>query len=128
MIDNAPNCYVMSSRLHGMGLYAGKDFVKGEIVLDMTPYIKEFYKIRYDQLNEYQISRNWYIQEDEEHCLTFDRFSKFGYINHSRNPSADWMIYEYLIIAKRRIKRDEEITIDYRNEQRSTRKSWPDWI
>jgi hypothetical protein len=118
----------MSSRVHGMGLYAGKDFTKGEVIVDMTPYRKEFYKIRYDQLNEYQISRNWYVQVDEEHCLTFDRFSKFCYLNHSRTPSADWLILEYLIIASSNIKQNEEITIDYRNEQRPTRKSWPDWI
>ena len=128
MIDNAPDCYVMSSRVHGMGLYAGKNFVKGEVLLDMTPYRKEFYKIRYDQLNEYQISRNWYVQIDEENCLTFDRFSKFGYLNHSRNPSADWLVDEYLIIAKKDIKQNEEITVDYRLEQRPTRKNWPDWI
>lgn len=128
MIDNAPDCYVMSSKLHGMGLYASKNFKKGEVIVDMTPYIKEFYKIRYDHLNEYQISRNWHVQLDEEHCLTFDRFSKFCYINHSRTPSTDWLILEYLIIANKNIKHDEEITIDYRNEQRPTRKSWPDWV
>jgi SET domain-containing protein len=128
VIDNAPDCYVMSSRVHGMGLYAGKDFKKGEVIVDMTPYRKEFYKIRYDELNEYQISRNWYVQVDDEYCVTFDRFSKFAYLNHSRSPSADWLIEEYLIIAKKDIKHDEEITIDYRVEQRPTRKNWPDWI
>ena len=128
MIDNAPDCYVMSSRLHGMGLYAGKNFQEGEVIVDMTAYKKEFYKIRYDQLNQYQISRNWYVQVDSEHCLTFDRFSKFDYLNHSRTPSANWLINDFLITAKRNIRTNEEITIDYRVEQRPTRENFPDWI
>jgi len=128
VIDNAPNCYVMSSKLHGMGLYANKNLEEGEVIVDMTPYKHEFYKIRYDQLNEYQISRNWYIQVDDENCITFDRFSKFCYLNHSRDPSANWLINEFIITAKRFIKHDEEITIDYRVEQRPNRKVWPEWI
>lgn len=111
-----------------MGLYAGKNFQEGEVIVDMTPYKKEFYKIRYDQLNQYQISKNWYVQVDSDHCLTFDRFSKFGYLNHSRIPSANWLINDFLITAKRNIRTNEEITIDYRVKQRPARENFPDWI
>lgn len=128
MIDNAPDCYVMTSELHGMGLYSSKNFKKGDIVIDMRPYKKEFYKLKYSQLNTYQISRNWHINIDDEHCLTFDRFSKFAYINHSRLPNCHWNINEYTITANQTIKRDQEITIDYRLKQRPTRTSWPEWI
>ena len=128
MIDNAPDCYVMSSRLHGMGLYANRRFHKDEVIVDMTPYRKEFYKIKYNELNEYQISRNWYVQVDEDSCLTFDRFSKFSYINHSRDPVANWLVDEYLITASKNIKENEEITVDYRLEQRLNREKFPDWI
>lgn len=128
MLDTAPDCYVMSSKLHGVGLYAGKNFEKDEILLDMSPYKKEFYKIRYDKLNDYQISRNWHINIDQENCLTFDRFSKFGYVNHSRTPNANWLINKYIIVANRYIKSNEEITIDYRTEIRPNRQEFPNWI
>lgn len=128
MIDNAPDCHVMSPSIQGRGLFAGKSFTKGEVIVDFTEYRKDFYKIRYNQLNDYQLKYNWSVQVDQDHCLTFDRFSKFSYINHSRTPNCEWMVYEYLIIAARNIRTGEEITIDYRTQDRPVGQNFPDWV
>lgn len=128
MIDNAPECYVMSPSIQGRGLFAGRTFQIGEIIIDFSLFRKDFYKIRYDELNDYQIKYNWYIQIDEDHCLTFDRFSKFSYLNHSRTPNSKWLINDLLVVAERQIYINEEITIDYRIKQRPTRKEFPYWI
>ena len=128
MIDNAPDCDVMSPSIQGRGLFAGRKFLSGQTVLDFTAYKKDFYKIRFDKLNEYQIKYNWYVQIDEEHCLTFDRFSKFSYINHSRTPNCNWLVNDFLIVAARNLAIGEELTIDYRLEYRPNRENFPDWI
>ena len=49
-------------------------------------------------------------------------------MNHSRTPNTNWFVKEKYITASRDIKQGEEITLDYRLEERNNRVSFPDWI
>jgi SET domain-containing protein len=128
MIDIAPLTYVSDSHIAGKGLFSEVPFLSGEMVLDYRPLFNEFYKIRWTELNEYQISHNWYVPINEEYCSTCDIQSKFIYFNHSRNPNCEWKINEGLILASRYIPSNQELTIDYRVEYRPNRQSFLDWI
>lgn len=126
--ENAPYTYVGRSATEGLGLFASKDIVKGDLVIDYALFPQNWYSLRYDELSEEQIRKNWYVMLDNEHCITSDRYSKFSYINHSREPNCDWEIRIRKIIANRDIKQGEELFIDYRKEPRPNRVVYPEWI
>jgi hypothetical protein len=126
--DNAPDTYVKESSIEGFGLYASKDFKKGELIVDYNLFPENWYKMKCVDLSEEQIRKNWYVMIDNENCITNDKFSKFSYINHSRNSNCFWNINKRIITADRDIKKDEELFIDYRLESRPNRVELPDWI
>jgi len=127
-IDNAPLTYIGHSPIAGLGVFAEIPFITGDTVLDYRSFMSTFYKMKWEDLNEYQTSHNWMIPIDDEYCLTSDPISKIHYFNHNRNPNCEWNIKEGTIKAARYIKIDEELTIDYRVEYRPNRKSFADWI
>ena len=127
-IDNAPLTYVGDSLIEGKGLFALNGFIKGDIILDYTPFKETFIKTLWKDLTKYQTNHNWMIPIDDEYCLTSDPVSKIHYVNHSRTPNGDWQIDNMLILAAKDILKDEEIFIDYRLEYRPTRIKWPEWI
>ena len=127
-IDNAPLTYIGNSPIAGYGVFSEIPFIKGDIILDYKPFMDTFYKIKWNDLTEYQTSHNWMIPIDEEYCLTSDPISKIHYFNHNQNPNCDWNIKGGLIIANRYISLNEELTIDYRIEYRPNRERFPDWI
>ena len=126
--DNAPDTYVKESSIEGFGLYTAKDFVKGDLIVDYNLFPENWYNKKYADLSEEQIRKNWYVMIDTENCITNDKYSKFSYINHSRTPNCFWDIDKRIIIADRDLKKDEELFIDYRLEQRPNRVKFPDWI
>ena len=126
-IDNAPDTRVLRSKIEGCGLFATKDFAVGEIIVDFRGFDQYWFRIPFKSLDPKQISRNWYIP-DGDYCYTCDKSSKFTYINHSREPNCSWHIADKLVKAAREIKKDEELTIDYRLEIRVGRDKFPDWI
>jgi SET domain-containing protein len=126
--DNAPHTKVKASFTHGWGLFAGKPFQMGEVVIDYNLFPESWYETRYDQLSQTQIDYNWYIRIDDERCMTSDRWSKFSYINHSRRPNCDWFPDKKVIVAHRYIEEGEELFIDYRLEPRPNRFEYPSWI
>lgn len=120
------NTEVRESEIEGKGLFATKDIEKGEIILDWS-FSDSWYKMKWEDLREDQIRKNWYYG-DEEECWTIDKMSQFSYVNHSRNPN---MIVDFpnkKTFAARDIKEGEEIMFDYRTEQRPGRKDFPKWI
>jgi len=127
-IDNAPLAYIGHSPIAGFGVFAEIPFIKGEIILDYNPFMDTFYKIKWEDLTEYQTSHNWMIPVDDEYCLTSDPVSKIHYFNHNQNPNCEWDIPNGIIKAARYIPVNEELTIDYRVEYRPNRKGFPDWI
>lgn len=103
--DNAPDTYVKESTIEGYGLFASKDFNEGELIVDYTLFPESWYQIKYENLNEEQIRKNWYVMLDSETCITSDKFSKFSYINHSRDANCFWDIENKKIFANKNIKK-----------------------
>jgi hypothetical protein len=126
--DDAPFTYVKTSLVEGYGLFAAKDIKKNDLVIDYRMFPKDWRKLRFTELTEEQIRKNWYVMLNNEECITSDKFSKFSYINHSRTPNCDWVMNIHKIIANRDINKDEELFIDYRLEPRPNRVSFPEWI
>lgn len=126
--DDAPFTYVKASSVEGFGLFTSKDIKKDELVIDYRLFPKDWCKVRYIDLNEEQIRKNWYVMLNDDDCITSDKYSKFSYINHSREPNCDWKLTMHKIIANRDIPKDEELFIDYRLEPRPNRVSFPEWI
>ena len=126
--DDAPFTYVKESSVEGYGLFAAKDIKKDDLVIDYRMFPKDWYKTRYVDLSEEQIRKNWYVMLNSEECIASDKWSKFSYINHSREPNCEWVLNIHKIIANRDIKKDEELFIDYRAEPRPNRVSFPEWI
>lgn len=127
-IDNAPDTKVKASFTEGWGLFADKDFKKGEIIMDFNPFLEHWYKLKYKDLSEEQIRKNWYVMIDEEWCMTCDKWSKFSYINHSRKPNCLWLVSERIIKADKDITKGDELFVDYRLEPRPSRTEYPKWI
>mgnify|MGYP003335081426 CR=1 FL=1 len=126
--DNGPDTYVKKSHIDGFGLFAMKDFNPGDVVVDYNLFPGSWYKMRYADLTEEQICKNAYVMIDSEYCLTNDKYSKFSFINHSREANCDWIIRDRVIVAAQPIFKDEELFIDYRMAPRPNRVGWPEWI
>lgn len=126
--DDAPYTYVKESAVEGYGLFAAKDIKKHDLVIDYRMFPKDWRKILFTELSEEQIRKNWYVMLNTEECITSDKWSKFSYINHSREPNCDWVLSFHKIIANRDIPKDEELFIDYRLEPRPSGVSFPEWI
>jgi hypothetical protein len=118
--------YVNQSKIEGQGLIAKVNIQKDEIIVDYRNL--EWYTLNVNQLTEYEISRNWLIMLGEDMCETTNTIKELYYMNHSRNPNTNWHIKEKYITAARDIEAGEELTIDYRLEERSNRTKFPDWI
>ena len=121
------NTYIQKSFIHGNGLFSSLEFKTGDVVVDYRN-IGGWYKVNVDFLNDYQINHNWLIMQDDGLCETTDNLGELNIMNHSRTPNCSWHIKEKYITAARDINVDEELTIDYRLEERSNRVSFPDWI
>jgi len=102
--------YTGSSAIHNIGLFASRYYKAGDLI-----YVYNFdgaRVIKYSDLTDHQISKNWYIDLDGIYCVTNDNPSEFNYINHSDTPNCSWAGSK--IFADTNINKDEELTIDYR--------------
>jgi len=126
--DDAPFTYVKTSTTEGLGLFAKEGIKKNDLVIDYRLFPRDWRKVLFTELSEEQIRKNWYVMLSNEECITSDKYSKFSYINHSREPNCDWVLSIHKIIANRDIKKDEELFIDYRLEPRPNRVHFPEWI
>jgi len=129
VLDNAPACYVKSSPIHGMGLFTDAPFLKGETVLNYGLFPEVWFECFYNDLPEEKKQKSNFVMIDHERCITTDRRTKFGYVNHSRHPNCDYDFKNRLLIANKLIPADEEVTIDYRTEPAPPGGGgFPDWI
>jgi SET domain-containing protein len=126
--DNAPDTYVNESSIEGYGLFASKDFKKEDLIIDYNLFPESWYELDYNDLSEDKIKRSRFVMINNNRCITSDKISKFGYINHSRNSNCKCIFEKRLVIADRDIKKDEELFIDYRLEPRPNHVKFPDWI
>ncbi|MFH1233086.1 MAG: SET domain-containing protein-lysine N-methyltransferase [Patescibacteria group bacterium] len=95
------------SKIHGFGIFATRDFKKGELVIRWKSH-KQIAKENINKLSEEEKHNISYI--DGEYILVPPE----GRINHSCNPNVH--LANFCYIAKRDIKNGEEITADYRKE------------
>ncbi len=99
---------IKQSNIHNKGIFAAKDFKKGEIVLQWniskTITKNEYEKLPIEKKNYICITKNKYVimQEPEK------------YMNHS--CEANTIVTNFCDIATRNIKKGEEITTDYFND------------
>lgn len=128
MLDNAPACYVKSSPIHGMGLFADIPFLKGETVLNYALFPDIWYECQYTDLSEEKRKKRCYIMINNEKCITTDKKTKFSYVNHCREANCNYDFKNRLLKASRLIYPNEEITIDYRTEPLPNGENFPDWI
>ena len=97
---------VKESKIHGRGVFANKDFKKGETVI----------KYNLKPLTEQEF-RN--LSESEKHFTSFEggKYWLFSpperYVNHSCEPNTNPNLKEKYDFAIRDIKKGEEITSDY---------------
>ena len=97
------NTYISKSNINGSGLFANKSFTKGDYILnDLFPHKKK-HKILYspipaDKFNKYMSEKTSKIN----HCGSNDNASV--YTNDHK---------QYILIAKKNIKHNDEITVDY---------------
>lgn len=106
--SNSPNVVVKKSKIQGKGVFAVRDFKKGEIVLKWEkPHFiteKEYHKLPKKDRKYVDVLKGKYIlmQIPER------------YVNHSCD--ANTYMGKFCDIAKRNIKKGEEITADYSEE------------
>ena len=97
---------VKKSKKEGKGVFALKDFKKGEIILkiDSSNVVS---KENIAKLSKEEQNHTQYIGSNKYIIMKFPE----KYINHSCNPNT--YIKNLKVIAMKNIKKDEEITSDY---------------
>ncbi len=98
--------YTVTSKIHGLGIMAGEDIKKGEMIQPIKGKIKFLtVKSKEDSLSYPDwigIAKNQWIDPEKP----------FKFINHSCNPNCG-VRGRVCITAIKNIKEGEEITIDY---------------
>ncbi len=105
------------SGFHGIGLFADQDVLKGELVYSASPLLdvnisqEKFDMLTYLEKEEVKYWGFW-VETDKVWHVDFDN-SKF--INHSNesNLTQDSSHQDAWLIAKRNIKKGEELTQNY---------------
>jgi len=99
--DTNPLAYVADSPIHGKGLFARRKIRKDEFIGTYDGP-----RTRQDGMHVL-----WLWDEDAQEWEGINGTNEMRFLNHDRNPNADWWDDE--LYALRDIARDEEITFDY---------------
>ena len=102
------NVVVKVSKIDGKGVFAARDFKKGGAVLDWSdsPILTP------EQAKKIPEEDKKYIYYDGDKQVLVNPPARF--VNHSCDPNT--FIHNFSGIAKKNIKKDEEITEDYSKE------------
>lgn len=102
-----PDIIIKNSKIHGKGVFANKNFKKGEVVVK---YInKKLTQEEYNNLSEKEKHYTFFVDE-----TWFLSLPPARYVNHSCNSNTNPI--GKCDIAIRDIKKGEEITGDYRKD------------
>ncbi len=105
-----PRLLVQPSKIHDKGIFSTQSIKKGEVVMIWGGEVVQ--KSIFDE-NKYRIQSVIPINEDLYLALPVSDTSESidEYLNHSCDPSS-WLIDEVTVVARRNIKKGEEITLD----------------
>lgn len=115
----SPKVEVRKSRTGGKGLFTKVPIKKGETVIIWGGALmteEDIKKGRYRKGTAVEVSKGKYLANRPNEPL-----GKEAFMNHSCNPNL-WLKDEVTLVAKRNIKKREELTADY-----GTWVSRPDW-
>jgi hypothetical protein len=127
-LNNAPDTYVGISNVDGRGLFTSRDFMEGEVIIDYGMFAEFWYEIPYSELTLEKIDKSRFVMIDKDRCITSDKISKFGYVNHSQNPNCYCDFERKKVISIKNIRKDEEIFINYCDEYLDKNVKIPEWI
>jgi len=99
---------VKKSKIHSKGVFANRDFKKGEVVLKWKPKILKKY-----EMEKLPVKEKHYIYQDEN-ANYFLMQAPEKYVNHSCDANTE--VKNQCDVAIRDIKKGEEITSDYSKE------------
>lgn len=97
---------IKKSKIHGRGVFAARDFKEGEVVLHWKP--KKVYAVQLARLSQDQKK---YLAKSGKQYLLMQPPEKYVNFSHEANT----LMGENCDIAKRYIKKGEEITSDYKD-------------
>ncbi len=119
VIDNIPYGYIKSSNIHGNGLFATADLLKGAIIGTLDGQVMswvEYKKIFKNIKKKDPIIFGEWNALSKTTLLVRPFRTKYSFINHSREPNCYLAHYPLRIVTLRDIKKDEELFLDYRQE------------
>lgn len=97
---------IKKSKIQGKGIFANKDFKKGEVVLKWNPK-----KLTIKEVNKLTEKQKHYLEKEGNDYFLMQSPEK--YVN--RSCDANTTIRNQCDVAIRNIKKGEEITSDYEN-------------
>ncbi|WP_281546101.1 SET domain-containing protein [Grimontia sp. SpTr1] len=107
-VDNIPLGIIGNSAIHGKGLFAVQDIPTGCILGVLDGQV-----VPWD--DAYATSFEWNAL-DKETLLVRPVRTKYGFINHSRQPNTVILYHPIRVVTLTNIAKDEEFTLDYRQE------------
>lgn len=125
MIDNLKKMYfqIAPSKISGIGLVAFRVIPKGRLLFKATNYSVKFHTYKELRsigvpLSVIKVIKKYYAHNKKGIEIPDDFFSNthftiVSYINHSADSNVLFVPSTMSYITKRRIKKDEELTIDY---------------
>ncbi len=106
--------YIDYSSIHGLGLFANTSIKKSSVLGELDGQTVDKVQLpMFRKANRHYGFDEWTaISEDK--LLVRPYRTKYGYLNHSREPNIE--LQGYLIVALRDIKKEDEMLVDYRKE------------
>ena len=113
--------YVAPSKVHGVGIFAIDDINKGDLIFEYSN--KNTNKLSKKTLNQINISKNqqdvlsrmYYANEEAIYIKHDQDIHWVNFMNHSKNPNMIYGLNKYF--AKRNVKANEELTLDFTAKQ-----------
>lgn len=118
LIDNIEKGYIKPSKLHGLGLFAFEKIEKSE-----TLGLLNGQSVPWSYVKDFAVDSEWNALTSEQ--VLYRPFkTKYYFINHSRTPNLKLKVKStgfIEIIALELIEKDQELLLDYRQE------NLPEW-
>jgi len=104
---------IKPSNIHGLGVFPKRDLKKGEIIIVLSGKL-----VNIDSFKGGYPKGEWNAISDTNYLVRKER-TLYGFINHSLTPNAEIRMGELIVCTSDRIKKGEEITLDYTREKLS---------